>query len=705
MKKVFALVLAGLMAVSMTACRTNGGNGPSGAMEIEYDELSQQIYDEALGEFYIAYQQAKQQENVSRRQAMMAIAEAKLLASGVFLPTSTQGGNYALTRVAPYTNPQVLWGNDSSRFHDRIVTTQPIQADHYREMKEKWLELVGTGTYESWLRQYLGEHGYQIKNTHITYYDADPEVWDVLATSNSGDSEILVNTYDGLYAYDMENVLQPALAESHTVTDNADGTQTYTFRLRQGVKWVDSQGREIAPVRADDFVAGMQHMMDAAGGLERLIQGIIVNADAYISGEITDFSQVGVKAVDDSTLTYTLRQNTPYFMTMLSYGVFAPLCRTYYESMGGGFGADYDASDPSYAYGKGPDSIAYCGPFVITNYTARNTIVFAQNTAYWDAAGSNLKSMTFRYDDGSNPVRAYNDFNTGTVDGINLTAASLEVAKRDGVFDRYGYVSATGATTYNVFVNLNRVALANYTDAGAAVSSKTPSDVARSNAAMRNRHFRMALAMSLDRGAYNAQSVGEELKLNSLRNSYTPGNYVNLAEEVTVQINGQDRTYPAGTMYGQILQDQLDADGVRITVWNGSSGDGFDGWYDPDRAAAELEQAIAELTAQGIQISRENPIRLDLPYNATSETVTNRANVYKRSVETALGGAVVITLVPCSTRDIYLDATYWFPTGAQANYDISTNTGWGPDYGDPQTYLDTMLPQYAGYMTKCIGIF
>lgn len=705
MKKICALVMAGALCVSMVACNPRGSEPTLGNTAEDYDVLSQQIYDEALGEFYELYQQAKQQENVSQRHALMAMAEGKLLASGVFLPLSTKGGSYGLTRVAPYTNPQILWGNDIDRFHNRIVTTAPIRAEHYSRMKQRWQELAGTGGYEAWVKAYLKDAGYQVKDTHTAYYDADPEVWDVLATSNSGDSEILTNAYEGLYTYDMENVLQPALAESHTVTDNADGTQTYTFYLRQGLQWVDSQGRIIAPVKADDFVAGMQHVMDAASGLERLVQGLIVNADGYITGRITDFSQVGVKALDDRTLTYTLNQRTPYFMTMLSYGVFAPLCRAYYESMGGRFGREFDGSAGSYTYGKGPDSIAYCGPFVITNYTAKNTIVFAPNPQYWDAGGINLKGLTLRYDDGSNPVRAYQDFRSGVVDVIGLSAASLEVAKRDGVFEQYGYVSETGATTYNAFVNLNRVALANYTDAGAAVSRKTPAEAARTSLALRNRHFRLALAMAVDRGAYNAQAVGEELRLHSLRNSYTPGNYVNLQETVTVQLNGQPVTYPAGTMYGQILQDQLRSDGVQVTVWNGTSGDGFDGWYDPQQAARELELAIQELAAQGITVSPENPVRLDLPYNATSETVTNRANVYKKSVEAALGGAVVVDLVACATRDSYLDATYWFPTGAEANFDISTNTGWGPDYGDPQTYLDTMLPQYSGYMTKCLGIF
>ena len=74
------------------------------------------------------------------------------------------------------------------------------------------------------------------------------------------------------------------------------------------------------------------------------------------------------------------------------------------------------------------------------------------------------------------------------------------------------------------------------------------------NKAMQNVHFRRALAMGLDRGAYLAQQVGDDLKYASMRNSYTPGNFVTLEEEVTVDINGTEKTYPAGTYYGQIVR-------------------------------------------------------------------------------------------------------------------------------------------------------
>jgi len=452
----------------------------------------------------------------------------------------------------------------------------------------------------------------------------------------------------------------------------------------------------------------MQHMMDAMGGLEYLVMtgcANIVGADEYVNGDTTDFSEVGVKALDDYTLQYTLTQPTSYFMTMLGYGVFAPMSRDYYMSMGGQFGTDYDTTAETYKYGMGPDSIAYCGPFRITNFTSNNTIAFATNESYWNVAGNNIKSMTFLYTDGSDQLKPYEDFFNGVVDTMGLTNERVEIAKSKGTFDKYSFVSETDATSYCGFFNINRQAYANVTDATVGVSPKTEDDKVRAGAAMLNQHFRLALAMSIDRGTYNAQSVGEELKYNSLINSYTPGNFVFLKEDVTVKINGVDTTFPAGTFYGAIMQAQLDADGVALKVWDGNSSSGFDGWYNVDAARAELNKAVEELAALGIEISAENPIYLDMPVRTDSAVNMNMKNVVKQSVEEASNGLIIINLVEYNTRDAYLDATYWYTTGNEANFDLNDGSGWGPDFGDPSSYLGTMLPQYAGYMTKSLGIF
>ena len=669
-----------------------------------YDETSTELYNEALGDFNDALATAKEAETVDERYALMAVAEGKLMESAMMYPLTSRGGMYAMYRMAPRTKDYTLWGSDRDRYHQYVVTTDFIKAEDYNEMRAKWDELKGTGTYESWVKEYLAGKGYTLKDSFSMPYASDPVTWDGLATSRAADTDAIINTYDGLMEYDVEGTLQPALAESYEVSD--DGL-TYTFHLRKDVKWTDSQGREVDTVKADDFVAGMQHMCDAQGGLEYLVQGVIKNVSQYISGEVTDFDEVGVKAVDDYTVEYTLEEPCSYFMTMLGYTIFMPMSRSYYQSQGGKFGAEYDSSAADYQYGKDSNSIAYCGPYLVTNATAKNTIVFKLSDSYWNKDNVNIKTLTWLFNDQSDVTKMYTDAKAGTVDYVNLNTSTMETAKSEGLYDQYAVVSDTDATSFMAFYNINRTATANANDGTTAKSTKSDEEIQRTNKALQNVHFRRAISFAADRGAYNAQQVGEDLKYTSLRNTFTPGYFVSLSKDTTIQINGTDTTFPAGTYYGEIVQKQIDADGVKIKVWDAENktSDGFDGWYNPENAVEELNTAIEELAEEGITIDESNPIQMEYPYPSAVEVYTNKANSYKKSVEAALGGKVVINLVDAVDLDGWYYAGYYANYGYEANYDVYDVSGWGPDFGDPCSYLDTMLPDYEGYMTKCFGIF
>lgn len=729
LKRVLCALLALVMVLGFVGCKNNGDdkttpapNNTNKPAESEvpattvpttplptgdYNAMSAAIYDAQLGAFNTLYQAAKEEQNVSKRYALMAQAEAKLLEAAVLIPGTTNGGNYGLSRVAKRSASTVLWGNDSDRFHNVLVTTELISAEDQTHLKAMWNEVRGTGTYSQKATDYLKEKGYTLKDTYNMGYVSDPQTWDAFATSRSADSEAIVNTYDGLVEYDNENEIKPALAESWEVSE--DG-KTYTFHIRQGAKWVDAQGREVADVKADDFVAGMQHMLDAGGGLEYLVENIIVNALEYNTGDVTDFAEVGVKATDDNTVVYTLCQPTSYFITMLGYNVFAPMSRTYFESKGGVFGKDdYKAAVDAgtMKYGQTVNDIAYCGPYTVTNHTAENTIVFQANPTYWNKDNITIKTLTWKFNDGQDPTKAYEDTKAGTLDGCGLSSASLEACKADGNFEKYCTVSDTDATSFVLFLNLNRNAYANFNDETKAVSTMTDDQKKRTDAAMLNVHFRRAIGMGLDIATYNGQVVGEELKLNSVRNSYTPGNFIALEEDVTVEINGESKTFAKGTYYGEIMQAQIDADGVKIKVWDAENqtSDGFAGWHNPANAYEELQQAITELKEFGVEISKDNPIVMDLPYYSGADVYTNRAQTLKQSVEEALQGCVVVNLVSCADAKEWYYAGYYTESGKDANYTLYDVSGWGPDYGDPATYLDTMLGDGAGYMAKCLGLF
>ncbi len=724
-KKLLALVVAVVMCLALAApAFADGETLDWEAIDaMEYDDASDAIYDYNLGEFYSAYEVAKAEvTDLNLRNALMAIAEAKMLESGVFMPIYGDGGAFAMNRAVPRSATTTSWGLDEYKWYTTLVCNEILKTEDRDALTGIWGAAANADEWFEQARAYLDEHGYTLRDEYNAHSSYDMETWDVIATSYTSDSYFIACTYTGLMEYDAKNVQQPALAESYEVSD--DGT-VYTFHIRPGVNWVDQQGTVIGEVTADDWVASLEHLADNNDELGYLMSADggcgIKNYDAYVNGEVT-FDEVGVKAVDDYTLEYTLEAPFPPFITMVGYGCFAPLNRDFYKSQGGTFSADGDEYTAG-NYGTSPETIAYCGPYVVTNYTPQNIWTFSANPEYWNPDAINVHTVNFYYNDGSDTMRAYNEAVDGTVNGCSFNASSLVQAQKDipegeesTYFDLYHYTTTNSATCYCAWLNLNRAAFANFNDATQGVSPKAEDEaaIAATRAAMNNQHFRLALAYGFDRGAYNAVSVGEDLKYASLKNSYVPGDFTVMTADVDVDINGTTTTFPAGTYYGEVMQAQLDADGYPIKVWDpeadggAGSGDGFDGWYSPENAQAELATAIEELAAQGIEVSAENPIQIDTFYFAGSETNTNTKQAYKKGIEQTLvdeegNPLVVVNLIGFDDSTVMQYAYYRNSTGAEANFDISHSSGWGPDYGDPQTFLDTIQPY--GYMTKNLGIY
>ena len=685
---------------------------------MDYDEASDALYEWNLGEFNAAYQDAKSEiTDLDLRLAKMAIAEAKLMESGVFIPVYGDGGAYAMNRAVPRTVTTTSWGLDEYRWYTALVTNELITSEDRDALTGLWGESADADSWFAAAKAFLADHGYTLTDTWNVANGYEIATWDCIASSYTSDAYFIAPTYSPLLEYDAKNVQQPALAESVDVND--DGT-VYTFHLRQGVKWVDQQGREIGEVTADDWVASMAHLIDntdALGYLMTQSDGCgIKNFDAYLNGEVTDFAEIGVKAIDDYTLEYTLEAPFPAFLSMMGYGCFAPLNRAFYKAQGGTFSVDGEEYT-SGNYGTSPANIAYCGAYLVKNFTEKNVTSYVANPSYWNAEAVNTPNINFYFNDGSDPLRTYNEAKEGTIAGCPFNSSALVLAKEEKpegadktYFDLYSYTTTNSATTYCGWVNVHRGTWANYNDNTVGVSTQTEEEQVRTRSALNNQNFRLAMAMAFDRGAFNSTIVGEELKYASLKNSYVTGTFGKTAGEVTVDINGVATTFPAGTYFGVIEQAQLDADGVPLKVWDpeadggAGSGDGFDGWFNADAAAAYLDKAVAELAQIGVEVSAEKPIHIDVPYGAYSESVTNRMNAYKQSIEKYTGGKVVVDLVSFPDSSSFSYAYYRTSNGAEANYDITPGTsGWGPDYGDAQSFLDTIQPY--GYMTKNIGLY
>jgi len=712
-KKLLSVILASAMVLSLAGCEKKETSSvsidvpvvsstetstsetetvdPADVTYVRADD--EEVYEAVLGDFEALNAAAKAASSIDERFMLFAQAEAYLLDSAVMIPTTTQGGAYSINRVAPRTVPYVQWGNDDDRLKGLVISDEFCTPEERADMLAEWAKAVaGEATYDP--AAYLKSKGHTLQDTYTLTFQTAPVTIDWLNTSSQSDTEITVNTVDGLVEYDNLSQMQPALAESWEVSD--DGL-TYTFHIRKGVNWYTSEGAKYAEVTANDFVAGFRHMLDAQAGLEWLVDGVIAGAGAYY-GAGGSWDEVGYKAVDDYTLQITLEQPTSYFLTMLTYSCFLPICDSFYQAHGGVYGVEEyaaaSADTNAYTYGTADDvaSQVYCGPFLLQKLLKDSEILVVANPGYYKADQVTLKSIKWVYDNGENPTAFYNDVVKGTYAGCGLGASNgtLDMAKADGNFDKYAYVSDTTSTTYFGGLNVNRGTYA--LEGGAVASPQTEKNKVDTHTALLNKNFRKALMHAFDKATQNATSRGEDLKEANLRNMYTHPEFVKIENDVT---DKDGHTFPAGTFYGEMVQYYVDQLGAKINVK-----DATNGWYNPDAAKDYLAKAVEEL---GDSVTY--PINIDVVYYSASDSQVAQAAAYKQTVEAVLGDKVQVNLVEATTPEDFYASGYRASNGEAGNYDMFYGSGWGPDYGDPSTYLDTFLGEGAGYMTKVIGLF
>ena len=655
----------------------------------------ERIYNANLSRFDSLMQQADAVSDEARL-ILQAQAEAELLDSAVMLPTTTQGGGYVMSHAAPHTTPHVLWGSDDDRLHSVVLSDEFLTREEYAELEEQWAKaLHGSGVYDP--AAYLTGKGHTLQWEYKTTYSTELRTLDWMATSAQGDMEVLVQTVDGLMEYDNMGVLQPKLAESYEVS--ADG-MTYTFHLRKGVQWYTSEGKAYAELTAEDFVAGLQHVLDACAGLETLLGSggaNIAGVDQYLYND-GSFADVGVKAVDKYTLQYTTTRKVPYFMTMLSYSIFLPICKSFYESRGGVFGMSeyHDAQfEDTYTYGQPGDlsSQVYCGPFLLKTVQPGEEIRCGKNPGYYDASKVTLDLIVWFNTVNDDPTSAYEKAVSGDYVSVGLSEATglLDKAKKDGNFEKYAHTTATSATTYFGGLNLNRGTFA--LESGACASPKTEQQKADTVTALNNKNFRKAVQHAFDKKTYNALSRGDELAESNLRNMLNHPELVVLERETK---DASGHTFPAGTTYGELVQYYCDQSGCKVEVK-----DGVDGWYKPELAKQYLSEAKKQL---GDQVSW--PICIDVVYYSASEIQTAQANAYKSSLESVLGKEnVTVNLVEAATSSDLYASGYFAASGADCNYDMFYGSGWAPDFGDPGSCLSIFLGGGSGYMTRVLGLY
>ncbi len=407
---------------------------------------------------------------------------------------------------------------------------------------------------------------------YYTVYSGELTTMNYLVTGTTAEQAVAANTVDGLVEYDNLGVVQPSLAESWT--SSPDGL-VWTFHLREGVKWLTWEGAEYADVTAHDFVDALKYVLtaDNASRTANIAYGVIKGAKAYYDGETTDFTTVGVKALDDYTLEFTLIEPVPYFLTMLTYVCFLPANGQFLAETGDRFGTDHT-------------TLLSNGPYILQNFEPQNIREFVKNEQYWDKDNVHIGRLTYRYNKEAGQL-APELFLRGEISATGIPTAVLDGWMEDPEKAAMVRPANTSFYTYWYAFNFDPQFDAEYEPENWKV-------------AVNNLNFRKSIFHGLDRTV--AMLTAEPYEpARRIHNTITPKNFV--------AHKGLDYTQTGP------LAEFSNTDSFNETL-----------------ALEYRDKAMADLEGRATF-----PIKVMMPYNTGSSDWTNRVQVVEQQLENLLG--------------------------------------------------------------------
>ena len=427
--------------------------------------------------------------------------------------------------------------------------------------------------------------------TYTTYYAGEVSTLNYLVASTENDQVVGANIVDTLVEYNTYGEVIPCLAESW---ENSEDGLTWTFHLRQGVKWYDCFGEEQAELTAADFVSGLKYVLTPeyeSAIVSNVFTAQIVNAEAYYNGEVTDFEQVGVKAADDYTLVYTLANPVPYFVSMTTYGSFMPVYGPLAEEMGASLGVDNQ-------------SIYYSGAYILEVFEPQSERKYVKNQNYWDADNVFIETIDQLYNAESatlSPIAAlrgevdYAGLDNDIMDDWRANHAELITQSRSNLQYSYFYCFDFDPQYEEEY------------------------DPANWLIAVNNANFRHSIMSAMDRTyALTAETDTPEALI---ENTVTPPAFA--------AVNGKDFTTLAA--FADI--DQY--------------------FYNPDKALEYKAKAVEELTAAGATF----PVKLVMTYKTNDSDWANQVQLQKSQLESVLGTDYIDVVLYAGPADNFLSMT------------------------------------------------
>ncbi len=478
----------------------------------------------------------------------------------------------------------------------------------------------------------------------VTYQTLTNEITDFVAHHSQAavTHNVYCNLVSGYAAADPDGNLIPAAATSWE--SNEDATE-WTFHLRNDVTWVDVNGDYMADMTSADFIAGLEWTLnfwknesyntsmpiETIAGAEEYYEYTKSlteeEAEALAWNNDTFLETVGISTPDDYTVVYTMVGPKSYFYTLATYVCLYPIAPGLLESM---TVDEYLAIDNT--------TMWYNGPYILTDFISGNEKVFEANKSWFgNDEHTRFQTVTVKMIDSTDV--AFTLYQAGEIDHVTLNESIMANITEGSEY--YDQMTETRYSkySYQLYFCYDK----NLED------GSTPDD--NWNTAVANLAFRKVWYYGLDFTTYYARTNAvNPLKLEN--NCFTMKNLVSTSD-------GRD--------YTELVEDYLDLadyDGVNMRRLN------------PELAAQYKEEAIEELTAQGVTF----PVEATYYVASSNQTALDTANVLKDAFSECFGDDFITltigTYISSSSDEVR--------TPSKASFYF---TGWGADYGDPINYL------------------
>ncbi len=487
-----------------------------------------------------------------------------------------------------------------------------------------------------------------------TLYSAEVTTLNYLITGQTNELSIAANVVDCLVEYDAYGNVEPALATSWEQNDDAT---VWTFKIREGVMWVDKDGNEVAPVTANDWVSSIQYACDANNDSStQYTLSSLVNADEYYEwtayqmalASATDgtdeagnavkiiinedgeeeilepveevaLDSIGVKAIDDYTLEFTLEAPRPYFISMVSFGPFMPVYGPFLAECGDKFGTSNEY-------------LLYNGAFVLSTYEPQQKRILTKNASYWEADCVYLDAIQQTYNAEATSISA-TMYQSGEVDAADVSSNLLSAMLADPATANLIHPTRSD-TSYSYWYLFN-------------FDPNFDAEFEPENwkIAVNNENFRKSVVHAFNR--MPALATNDRVDPVSLKNNtITPAAFAAASKDFAY--------------YGDLAAY--------------TEGDNFD----EAKALSFKATAMEELAAAGATF----PVKMLMCYNPTTSNWAEECQVVEQTIENILGTDYVDIIIQAGPETGFLGAIR--RTG---NYAFM-KCNWGADYADPETWTD-----------------